>query len=211
VRQDAGGDDPSDGGSNPSPERFVLWVDGVGGFLVCLNDRVVIGQAAPGNPVDVPILADLSRHHVYIRREDRYLLEPLGEVWVEGRPVHGTTVLSEGDEIRLGSGVQLRFRQPHALSATASLELLSNHRTQPSADAILLMADSCVLGPKWQNHVVCRDWSNDVVLYRRDGGLYCRAMEGIEVDGRFCEGQQRLTWDSHVTGSDFSLSLERIG
>jgi hypothetical protein len=72
------------------------------------------------------------------------------------------------------------------------------------------MAESCVLGPKWQNHIVCRDWSHDVVLYRRDGALYCRAMEGIEVDGRFSEAQERLEWDSHVVGSDFSLSLEKI-
>jgi len=193
-----------------APERFLLWVDGVGGFLVCLDDEIVLGQASPGNAIAVPILADLSRQHARIRREDGYLIEPLGEVWIDGKKIHRTTVLTDGEEIRLGDGVCFRFRQPHALSSTARLELLSRHRTQPAADGILLMAESCVLGPKWQNHIVCRDWSKDVVLYRRDGALYCRAMEGIEVDGRFCEEQERLNWDSHVAGSDFSLSLEKI-
>jgi hypothetical protein len=193
-----------------TPERFLLWVDGVGGFLVCLDDEIVLGQTSPGNRIAVPIRGDLSRQHARIRREDGYLIEPLGEVWINSRQIHRTTILSDGDEIRLGASVVLRFRQPHALSSTARLEILSRHRTQPSADAILLMAESCVLGPKWQNHIVCRDWSNDVVLYRRDGMLYCRAMEGIEVDGRFCDEQARLEWDSHVVGSDFSLSLEQV-
>ena len=44
----------------------------------------------------------------------------------------------------------------HVLSASARLEMVSRHRTQPHVDGILLMAESCVLGPKWQNHVVCR-------------------------------------------------------
>jgi hypothetical protein len=197
-------------GDGGSPQRFLLWVDGVGGFLVCLDDEIVLGQSSPGNRVAVPIRGDLSRQHARIRREDGYLIEPQGEVWVDGRRIHRTTVLSDSDEIRLGSSVCLRFRQPHVLSSTARLELISRHRTQPSADAILLMAESCVLGPKWQNHVVCRDWSHDVVLYRRDGLLYCRATEGVEVDGRFCDEQACLQWDSHVLGSDFSLSLERV-
>jgi tetratricopeptide (TPR) repeat protein len=209
LRQHALGNDPArdEGGS---PERFLLWVDGVGGFLVCLDDEIVLGQNHPGNRLAVPIQGDLSRQHARIRREDGYLIEPLGEVWVEGRKIGRTTVLSDNDEIRLGSSVCLRFRQPHVLSSTARLELVSRHRTQPSADAVLLMAESCVLGPKWQNHVVCRDWANDVVLYRRDGVLYCRTTGGIEVDGRFCDEQTPVQRDSHVVGSDFSMTLEPV-
>jgi len=198
------------GEASETPQRFLLWVDGVGGFLVCMDDEIVLGQASPGNRIAVPIRGDVSRQHARIRREDGYLIEPLGEVWINGRQIHRTTILADGDEIRLGAGVCYRFRQPHALSSTARLEPLSRHRTQPSADAVLLMAESCVLGPKWQNHIVCREWSNDVVLYRRDGVLNCRAMEGIEVDGRFCDEQARLELDSHVVGSDFSLSLEQV-
>jgi len=178
--------------------------------LVCLGGEVTIGQAVPGSNVEVPIQGDLSRQHARIRRDDGYLIEPLHPVRVDGKDVRETTLLSDGDEIELGQGVRLRFRQPHALSATARLELVSGHRTQPSADGILLMAESCVMGPKWQNHVVCRDWSSDVVLYRREGDLYCRAMEPIEVDDQYCEGQGKVETNSHVAGTDFSLSLEDL-
>jgi len=199
--QDTDGEDES---------RFVLWVDGVGGYLVCLGGEITIGQAVPGTDVEVPIQGDLSRQHARIRRDDGYLIEPLQRVRIDGKDVRETTLLSDGDEIELGEGVRMRFRQPHALSATARLELVSGHRTQPSADGILLMAESCVMGPKWQNHVICRDWSSDVVLYRCEGELFCRAMDPIEIDDQYCEGQGKVDTNSHVAGSDFSLSLEDL-
>src|SRR5262249_20248981 len=36
---------PSDGSSSSS--RFLLWIDGVGGYLVCLGNQVTLGQATP--------------------------------------------------------------------------------------------------------------------------------------------------------------------
>jgi len=194
-----------------SGPRFVLWVDGVGGYLVCLADEIVIGQATDGNSVDVPILGDVSRRHAKIRRQgEGYVIEPLHATRVDGRQLQETALLADGATIELGGGVQLRFRQPHALSASARIDLISRHRTLPWADGVLLMAESCVLGPSTQNHVVCRDWTGDVVLYRQDDQLYCRAMESIEIDGAFCDGRGRLEANSRVVGSDFSMSLEEL-
>ena len=191
--------------------RFALWVDGVGGYLVCLADEVVIGQSGLGSQLDVPIQGDLSRRHAKIRRQgEGYYIEPMHAVSVNGHSVQTKSLLSDGDEIEFSGGVQLRFRRPHVLSASARLDFLSHHRTDLSADGVLLMAESCVLGPKWQNHVVCRDWSNDVVLYRQGDDLYCRAMESIEIDGHLCDGRGRLGGNSHVVGTDFSLSVEEL-
>jgi tetratricopeptide (TPR) repeat protein len=194
-----------------SGERFLLWVDGVGGYLVSLANEVVLGQAAPGNRVDIPILADISRRHAKIRRDgEGYTIEPLHNLRLNGQEIRENSLLSDGDEIDLGSGVRFRFRRPHALSGSARLDLISRHRTQPYADSILLMAESCVLGPRWQNHVVCPEWEADVVLYRQDDELFCRAMEAIEIDGELCDGRGRLNSNSHVAGSDFSMSLEEL-
>ena len=56
---------PPETATAESPEglRFLLWVDGVGGYLVCLSDEVTLGQSTPNCRVHVPILADVSRHH----------------------------------------------------------------------------------------------------------------------------------------------------
>jgi hypothetical protein len=197
--------------NEPSGPRFLLWVDGVGGYLVCMSDEVIFGQATIGSSLDVPILADISRRHARIRREgEAYVLEPLHATRIDGRPVQSKTLLSDGDEIELGAGVRLRFRQPHALSGSARLDFISRHRTQPYADGVLLMAESCVLGPRWQNHVVCREWTGDVVLYREGDELYCRAMDAIEIDGLLCDGRGRVNGNSHVVGNDFSMSLEEL-
>lgn len=196
--------------SKRSP-RFVLWVDGVGGFLVCLSDEVILGQSVAGNLIDIPILGDLSRKHARIRRSgEGYVIDPLQTVKLNGKRIDRSTALCDGDELELGTGIRFRFRRPHALSASARLEPISRHRIQPSADGILLMAESCVLGPKWTNHVVCRDWSGDVVLYRREEELFCRAMTSIEIDGQQCDGRGRLLPGSRVVGSDFSMCLEEL-
>jgi len=203
ARGDASGEEPG--------QRFLLWVDGVGGYLVCLADEITLGQAALGNHVDVGILADVSRRHAKIRREgEGYVIESMHTVRINNRAVRTPAVLRDGDEVELGSGVRLRFRRPHALSASARLDLISRHRTQPYADSIVLMAESLVLGPRWQNHVVCPEWTGDVVLYRQDDGLYCRAMEALEIDGELCDGRGRLNTSSHIAGSDFSMSLEEL-
>jgi hypothetical protein len=72
------------------------------------------------------------------------------------------------------------------------------------------MAESCVLGPKWQNHVVCRDWGDDVVLYRHEDRIYCRAMESIEIDGQLHDGRGPVRPGSQVLGTDFSMTLEAV-
>jgi hypothetical protein len=107
--------------------------------------------------------------------------------------------------------VRIAFRRPHPLSSTSRLEFLSPHRTQPSADAVLLMAESCVLGANAQSHVVCGDWSRELILYRQGEELCCRRSGRFQVDGQSAQDSAKLTLKSQVSGEDFSLSIERLG
>lgn len=193
-------------------DRFFLWVDAVGGYWVCLSDEVTLGQHVGAGEADIPLLGDLSKRHAKIRRDgEGYLIEAIREVWVDGRSVSRIASLSDGNVIQLGHTVQLVFRRPHALSATVRLDFASSHRTQPSVDAILLMADSCVLGPQRHSHIVCRGWRDEVVLYRHDERLYCRAAAGMEIDGvRQTGGRGAITRNSRIAGDSFSLSLEEM-
>ena len=192
-----------------SPNRFLLWIDAVGGYWVTMADEVVIGQ--PTADVDVPILGDISKRHARICRDrEGYLIEALRPVYVNDQPVKGRTTLSDRAIIRLGDRVELRFRRPHALSATARLEFVTGHRTQPSSDAVLLMAETCVLGPSGHSHIVCHDWPNEVVVFRRDGELFCRAPGEMQIDGIPTRRRGRIKKDSRVEGHRFSFSLEPI-
>lgn len=192
-------------------ERFMLWVDAVGGFWVCLADEVTLGQPARTGWIDVPILADISSRHARIRRDgEGYLIEAIREVRLQNRTVDKVASLADGSRIMLGDRVRLVFRRPHALSATARLDFDTPHRTDPSADAVLLMADSCILGPGPRSHIVCPDWPQEVVLYRHDDELYCRAGGRWEIDGVRCKGRGRITHNSRIQGEGFSLKLEEI-
>ena len=194
----------------PSP-RFLLWVDGVGGYLVCLADEIMLGQAVAHGAADVPILGDLSRlHATIVRRGEGYVLQPQAATRVEGRWLEAACPLSDGDEIQLGDSFLMRFRRPHPLSATSRLDFLSHHRTQPAADGVLLMAHSCILGPAVTSHVVCRHWREDVVLVRQGQQLRCHARQPLEVDGRQGGPAAAITMRSRVVGPDFCLSLEQV-
>ena len=156
-------------------KRLVAWIDAVGGFLVCLGDEIVLGQPSADGSVDVPFLADLSRRHAIIRREgEAYVLTPLQRTTVDGQLLKESVVLRDKTVVKLGDAVELRFRKPHALSNTAVLEVLSHHKTEPAVNGIVLMSESCILGPQSHSHVRCRPWESDLVLFRRGEELMCR-------------------------------------
>jgi hypothetical protein len=203
-------EDDTVAGSEP-PKRALLWVDAVGGFLVCLDDAITIGQPSPGEQIALPVLADLSRRHAIIRRDaGAYVLEPLQRTLVNGREVTNPTLLADNELIQLGDNVRIRFHKPHALSATAKLTIESHHKTQPTADAILLMADSCVLGPNRHCHVRCRGWKRDVVVYRQNDQLFCRADEPLAVDGVQSTGNTEIQSGARVEGEEFSFAWETM-
>ncbi|HEY2883233.1 MAG TPA: FHA domain-containing protein [Pirellulales bacterium] len=195
------------------PDRFMLWVDAVGSYLVCLGEEVALGQpAATGAAPEVPILGDLSRRHAVIRRDgEHYSIEAFHTVRLDGKTIGRSAPLCPGNTIELG-GVRLRFTRPHPLSATARLEFISRHRTQPSTDGVLLMAETCILGPAAANHVVASKWKQEVVLFRQAEELACRTSAKVTIDGTSHRpGRTTLKPKARVEGEEFAFSLEPIG
>jgi hypothetical protein len=197
---------------NPGPSgRFLLWADAIGGYLVCLDEEVVLGRAGADGQADVPLLGDLSRHHASLFRDgDGYILKAKQACFVNGRKVESAP-LKDGDVVRLGPSVELQFRQPSPVSATARLELVSRHRLPLAVDGVILMAQTCIIGPSAQAHIPAPSLEAPVVLYRQGSGLWCRAAGEFEVDGRPCLSRSPLTLTSSVLGEGFSFSLEPLG
>jgi hypothetical protein len=188
-----------------------LWIDGVGGFLVCLGSRVTIGQATPDAYVDVPLFADVSREHAVIRRDaEGYVLEALRPVQVNGQAAE-KALLRPNDRITLGTSCQLQFRQPVPVSTTARLDLTSGQRLSLSVDGVLLMADTLVIGPGEHAHVSVPDLKQAVVLFRNKDGLGVRHAGAMTVDGHSCRDRAVLKPAATVTGEDFALAIEPVG
>jgi hypothetical protein len=193
------------------PRRVLLWVDGVGGFLVCFQPRVSLGSATNEGTVDIPLFADVSRLHAYLNRDaEGYTLEALRPTTVQGRMVERTP-LNDGDEIGLGETCKLRFRQSVAISNTACLTITSGHRLPLALDGILLMAETCILGDGIDAHIHVPGLGKRVILVRRKEELLVQTAGEIEVDRVKLRDRAALTMQSTVAGADFRFALEPIG
>lgn len=190
----------------------VLWVDAVGGFLLTPADEVTLGQARPDKPADIMIQADISGRHACIRREgEDYLVQPLAVVYVNGQPIVKVKPLEDGDIIGLGTSVQARFRKPHPLSNTAVLEIVSGQRLEPAVDGVILMGETCLLGPHSNHHVSCIHWDDKLVLSAADSqGLRFRASQRVAIDGRDVGDKGEIAWGSRMSGTNFAITFERM-
>lgn len=195
--------------TNTGVKHRILWVDGVGGYLLVDSEEVVIGQAVGSSTAAITIVGDLSRQAAAIRRtESDYLLQPLQPTLLDGVSVDRPQLLTDDSAIQLGPRVKLRFQKPSPLSATARLELASTNRFKPNVDGVLLLADSCILGPNAGSHVVCPSWSQELLLFRHGDEWYFRTLDEVTVNGELDKGQILLREGLRMQGEDFSLSVE---
>ncbi|MBT6153536.1 MAG: hypothetical protein HOK71_00250 [Planctomycetaceae bacterium] len=193
--------------------RQMLWIDSVGSFLLCQGEKTTIGgPQGSSESADLSLLANLSRKHAtLIRSGDGYLLEAHAAVQVSGRSVNGRINLSSGCEILLGENVRLKFQLPSALSATATIEFLSDHRPDRSVNGVILMDETCLLGPGRENHVRCPGWPESVLLFRRGGSLWCKSRAEICIDNEPALEPRELHAGSVVAGVDMRFRIEPVG
>lgn len=190
--------------------QYVLWIDGVGGYLLCLSNRVSLGQPADQKQADLPIVADLSRQHATIHREaEGYFLEAARKTQVNGQTVEKTWLRS-GDRVTLGRACQLRFTQPAPVSASARLDLESGHRWLRPVEAVLLMAETVVLGPGSQSHVVIADLPQPIIFYRAKDGLAVRYAGDLAINGQACRQRGDLPLGARIQADDWSMTLEAL-
>jgi tetratricopeptide (TPR) repeat protein len=187
--------------------RFFLWIDGVGGFLVCLSPRLTLGQAGPTARVDIPLFADVSRLHAGLYRDaEGYSLEAMRPVLVNDRSV-SRTPLKHNDEITLGKSCRLRFCLPIPASHSARLELVSGHRLPSGVDGVLLMAETLILGDRG-GHVKLDGEDDAVILFRHKDGLGLRHDGSFQVNGTTEKGRVLLPASAVVVGERFSFAIE---
>jgi tetratricopeptide (TPR) repeat protein len=194
------------------PARFLLWIDGVGGYLVCLGARLTFGQALLETHVDVPLVADVSRLHASLTRDtEGYVLEAVRPIQVNGQSLT-RTLLQTSDRITLGTSCQLQFHLPVPISTTARLDLVSGHRLPLSVDAIILMADTLVLGSGPQVHVTVPDLKQNLVLFRQKDTLGIRFGGKLAINGHK-SGERLLLNDPQATvsGENISFAIEPVG
>lgn len=194
-------------------ERYVLWIDGVGAWQVCVGDSFLIGgPTLEHESADICLMANLSRRHATLsRNNEEWFIQPHGPVVVSGRTASDRALLKTGDQIQLGDRVRLGFRIPNVLSGSAVIDFESQHRPAQSVNGIILMTDTCLLGPRRDHHVCCADWSDLVVLFRQDGQLRCRSKMALKVNDTRVRDSAVLHDGAIVSGDDLRFRIERMG
>jgi hypothetical protein len=195
------------------PNGYKLWIDGVGTYLVLLDDRVTIGgERWEGDLADLRLQSGIRRIHAAIERDgEDYWLVPQGDTKLDGREIRQRTPLRDGVEIGLIPCVRLGWTLPSPLSSSARIDFLTAHRPAERVDGIVLMSETCLLGPGANNHVTCPPWEANLVLYRRGEELHGRCRKEWSIDGVPVEGASRIQSGNIVRGPEFCFRLERIG
>src|SRR5262249_49709140 len=156
--------------------------------------------------LDIPLFADVSRLHATLTRDtEGYLLEAARSVLVNAQAVD-KALLRDGDRVTLGASFQMRFHQPVPLSASARLDPGSGHRLRLGVDAVLLMADTLILGPGAQAHVGLPDVKHPVILFRQKDVVGVRHAGPLTVDGKVYHDRALLGPAAQVVGSDFTFA-----
>jgi tetratricopeptide (TPR) repeat protein len=191
-----------------APKRFLLWIDGVGSYLVCLSNRVSFGQMMAESTVDVPLLADISRVHACLTRdEEQYLFESSKGATLNGKSTE-KGVLANGDVLGLSPSCEFRFFVPMPGSSTARLETRSIQRLPFRVNGILLMSQMLVLGPDSTAHLRV-PWSQPLYLLRDRDSLTLKWKGNLLNNGEKFEGTCPVRdYLGSIATDCFSLAIE---
>jgi hypothetical protein len=190
------------------PSQLLLWIDGVGGYLVCLKPRLTVGHAGPDAAPDLAILADISRHHATLQRDaEGYFLEAVRKTSLNGQAAE-KAFLRSGDRLTLGTACQLVFTQPVPISASARLDLVSGQRWLHPVQAVLLMAETLVFGPGPRAHVVVEGLKQPLILFRPRNGLAISYGGNLVISGQAHRDRGPLIPGAQVVTDAFSFAVE---
>lgn len=194
-------------------QRCLVWIDGVGSYLLLAANRVTIGRVGSNtDAADIALRGPLSRQHgTLIRIGDDYVIEPHQATNINGQRIDQATLLTDGAEIALNESVKFKFGLPTPLSTTARLDVISSHRGPVSVNGIVLLAETCLFGPGPENHVRCPSWSSSVVLIKRPNGFAVRSHQEITIDGQKQTGLAAVAYGQTIAGPDFRFRMEEYG
>ena len=198
-------------GNNTIGDRFTLWVEGVGTYLLLRSERITIGRAGSSATPDIALPADLEGAHAQILRVDHdYFLVPRGPAAVNGT---ATTrhLLADGDEILLGARGRMTFKLPTALSGTALLELGPGLRMPGDVRHVLLLDEHLIFGPPGQTHIRIPGLRDRIVLSAEREGFRCRAFTPVSIDGTLRSRNELLPAGSNVEAGPVAFTLTEGG
>lgn len=152
---------------------LVLWVDGGGAFLICIKKELQIGRS-PG-PGDLTFMAPLgSPHATLFHTGESHVIVPRQPLVIAGRRTAEPTLLRHGQTFELAPEVRIDFATPSPLSRTAILSFPGKIPPTPTLDAVVLMAQTCLIGKDARSHIIVPGVEEQAILIWNGRELICR-------------------------------------
>lgn len=175
--------------ASPPADRWRLWVDGSGGFLLLTGNRIGVGGWSSQAPADVCVRADWPRLAGVIERVGADYF------WTaQSPPPACRQLISHGGKLPIAGSATMTLDQPSPLCDSAVLRLASPHRFDQHVDGVILMNGTLLIGPSADCHIRCRDAQTAAVLVRRQD----RWLAKLGLTGEFEElyPGRRMNMDS---------------
>lgn len=196
--------------SSPTDSRLLLWVDGVGTYLLFRGDRITLGRAGSSSQADIALSADVAGFHAEILRseDDYFVVAAQGKVEVGGQGVT-RKLLTNGDSIVLGGAAKLLFELPTPLSPSALLTL-KNQRIERDVRKVILVKSNLLIGPGEACHVQVPARNSQpgaVVLSLDETGIVCRAEGELLLDGKPAGRETPVPLGAHVQFGEVTFTI----
>jgi hypothetical protein len=204
-------DVPADGrDERGAVNRFLLWVDGIGSYLVLPASCVTIGRAGSSARPDIGVNAAIEGCHArVVRVEHDYFLAPNGPVTVNGAGGE-RHLLADGDKIVLAGRTPFTFRLPTALSSTAVLEFGTGLDVARDVTNVVLLDGHIIFGPRGGAHVPVSGQTGRIVLSFEGGEFRCRSPVPLVIGGAVADRAAAVPVGASVEAGALTFTITRM-
>ena len=201
--------------SNPNRDfslssRFVMHIDGVGGFLVLRENRVTIGPVSSSAQPMVGLMADPNLPVATIERvDDDYFIHASSSIRVNDVSV-ADKLLVDGDRIALSPRCSLKFLVPNPASTTAILQLTGSRLGRADIRHVILMDRDILIGNDRGSHIAADSLDETITMYAQNGRLLCKSRERVLVNDSPIDSLEGIPADKQVRIGQLSFVVTKI-
>ncbi len=190
--------------------RFVMHVDGIGGFLVLRDNRITIGPVSSSAQPMVGLMADPNLPVATIERvDDDYFIHSSSPIRVNDAAVTDK-LLVDGDRIALSPRCSMKFHIPNPASTTAILQLSGSRLGRADIREVILMDRDILIGNSRGNHIPAESLDETITIYAQNGRLLCKSSEKVLVNDSPIDSSEGIPADKQVRIGQLSFVVTKI-
>ncbi|MCK5114570.1 MAG: hypothetical protein KAR11_07400 [Phycisphaerae bacterium] len=194
-------------GKTVLPKKFMIQVDGVGSFPVFSDNQVKVGPISCEQVCDLPLMAEPNLPWLTIERvEEDYFVRSDRDIVVNDKPTRNQ-LLNNGDRVALSQRCRFRFRRPNAASTTAIISLAGTRMARADVRDAILLDREIIIAPGPAGHIRCDLLPGKIVLFLRNGQLFCRGKVPLTAANNKINEKNALEMGKPITIGNLTMII----